>query len=381
MFDPNQRRLLALDGGGILGVVSLQILKRIEDQLRPLSGKGDDFRLRDFFDYFGGTSTGAIIAAGLALGRSVDELNTLYEDHGSAMFSKSSIWLRWLYASFKYRPVMQMLKREIGEQSIAELQAAGKLSKDKHLLIVTQRMRTDSPWPLSTNPRAKYNDKKRPDCNLNIPLWKVVRASTAAPTYYAPQPIEIDPGQKEPDLFEDGGVTPYNNPSMLLYRMATLPEYNCEWPASEKSMMLVSVGTGCTINPYRGLRLGRWILANARSIPSGLLQRMSTENDTLCRIQGRCVFGAPIDSEIGDLVNSLANGTEESGKLFLYARYDPDLSDKGLRKLGLSGLEGKKFKIDDASKANVTALKCIGNRYAEAIDFPHDFATFMPQNS
>ena len=74
MFNANQKRLLALDGGGILGVMSLCILKRIEDQLRPLSGMDENFRLCHFFDYIGGTSTGAIIAAGLAIGKSCSEL-------------------------------------------------------------------------------------------------------------------------------------------------------------------------------------------------------------------------------------------------------------------------------------------------------------------
>jgi patatin-like phospholipase/acyl hydrolase len=54
MFNPKQKRLLALDGGGILGVMSLCILKRMEDQLRPHSGLGEDFRLCHFFDYIAG---------------------------------------------------------------------------------------------------------------------------------------------------------------------------------------------------------------------------------------------------------------------------------------------------------------------------------------
>jgi len=59
------RKLLALDGGGIRGVLTLQILGRIEELLASASGAGSSFRLCDYFDYIGGTSTGAIIAAGL----------------------------------------------------------------------------------------------------------------------------------------------------------------------------------------------------------------------------------------------------------------------------------------------------------------------------
>ena len=53
------RRLLALDGGGIRGVMSLEILRKIESDLAAATGKGASFRLGDFFDYIGGTSTGA----------------------------------------------------------------------------------------------------------------------------------------------------------------------------------------------------------------------------------------------------------------------------------------------------------------------------------
>ena len=56
----NPRKLLALDGGGIRGVLTLQVLIRMEELLREKSGQGEGFRLCNFFDYIGGTSTGAI---------------------------------------------------------------------------------------------------------------------------------------------------------------------------------------------------------------------------------------------------------------------------------------------------------------------------------
>src|SRR6201999_3589518 len=65
------RRLLTFDGGGILGVMSLEILKEFERQLAEATGEGDRFRFGRHFDYIAGTSTGAIIAAGLAVGMSV----------------------------------------------------------------------------------------------------------------------------------------------------------------------------------------------------------------------------------------------------------------------------------------------------------------------
>src|SRR5207249_213596 len=52
------------------------------------------------------------------------------------------------------------------------------------LLVVTRNISTDSPWPISSNPDARYNDPNRPDRNLRIPLSQLVRASTAAPIYF-----------------------------------------------------------------------------------------------------------------------------------------------------------------------------------------------------
>lgn len=374
MFNAKQKRLLALDGGGILGVISLQILKTIEDDLRPLSGKGDEFRLRDFFDYIGGTSTGAIIAAGLALGFSVDELIAFYKEDGPGMFRRS---LSWPFHKYRRAPLAALLKKKLGTETILELQEQGKLSTDKHLLIVTQNIATDSPWPVSTNPRAKYNDTARRECNLNIGLWQLVRASTAAPYYFPPEEIELEADNPAScRKFEDGAVTPYNNPAFLLYRMATLAEYNCEWPDGEQNMMVVSVGTGDLFHPEpRVWRIGRSALSNATSVPGALMQRIAVENDTLCRTVGRCVYGSTIDSEIGSLEEPLSRKPGDLGRRFLYARYNPDITTDGLRDLGLKHLTGHSYTLDGVSK--VPYLREIGRKYAESLHFLEDFAPFV----
>jgi uncharacterized protein len=74
-LDPNTlpKRILSLDGGGIRGILTLEYLGVVESLLRKRSGR-DDFRLCDYFDLIGGTSTGSIIAAGLACGMLVDQL-------------------------------------------------------------------------------------------------------------------------------------------------------------------------------------------------------------------------------------------------------------------------------------------------------------------
>ena len=182
--EPRPRRLLALDGGGIRGVLTLQVLIRMEDILREQSGQGENFRLCNFFDYIGGTSTGAIIAAGLALGKSARWLSDFYKEVGPAMFEKAFI-LRRLTNLYKSEPLAEKLKEVFGKETTLGSDVLRCL-----LLVVTRNVTTDSPWPVSSNPFARYNLPDRQDCNLCIPLWQLVRASTAAPVYFAPEVLQ-----------------------------------------------------------------------------------------------------------------------------------------------------------------------------------------------
>jgi patatin-like phospholipase/acyl hydrolase len=87
----------------ICGVLALAILRRIEEILKKRSGR-DQFRLSDYFDYISGTSTGGIVAAGLSLGKSVDEILAFYKEASAQMFTKASL-LRRLRYKFESEPV------------------------------------------------------------------------------------------------------------------------------------------------------------------------------------------------------------------------------------------------------------------------------------
>ena len=388
MFDPNRKRLLALDGGGIMGCITLGILARIESELRDATGN-PELRLRDFFDYIGGTSTGAIIAAGLAIGKSVDDLSTLYRRDGKAMFTRARLLARMRHR-YQARKLGERLKAEFGEDSIHQLMEKGQLLPGRHLLVVTRNVNTDSPWPISTNPNALFNNLSLTDCNLQIPLWKLIRASTAAPTYFEPEKLQWSPNDpKSAAVFEDGGVTPYNNPAFLLYRMATLPAYRCEWQEGEDRMMLVSIGTGTRfrvmkkVNPF-----GQSFIGAAKTIPSVLMRGMAVEADICCRQVGRCVSGAEIDLELRGMTNhsdcereAIMESAADSGrKAFLYARYDPDVSQKGLAALGLTNINAGKLAMDNV--AMIDDLFCIGDAAArEQVDFQNHFAAFIKPGS
>jgi hypothetical protein len=149
-------------------------------------------------------------------------------------------------------------------------------------------------------------------------LWQLVRASTAAPTYFLPETIIL--GGKQ-HVFVDGGVTPYNNPSLLLYLMATLPCYKLGWETGVDKMQLVSVGTGRVRVAAGALTATQMsLLFHARSVPVALIDSSSLQQDMMCRLLGQCIVGGEIDSEIGDL---RASGPEPaSDRHFTYVRYD-----------------------------------------------------------
>src|SRR5260370_22364232 len=88
------KRLLALDGGGIRGVFALEILAQIESRLREKTGN-PRLLLADHFHYLAGTSTGAIIAACLAWGMSVAEVQHLYLTRAGEMVHATPVYRRF----------------------------------------------------------------------------------------------------------------------------------------------------------------------------------------------------------------------------------------------------------------------------------------------
>src|SRR5262249_19162630 len=159
--------------------------------------------------------------------------------------------------------------------------------------------------------------------------------------YFPPEVISVDPrDEMKSFVFVDGGVTPYNNPAFLLYRLATDPAYRLEWPTGERELLLVSVGTGA------GVTLGATaddpdsnIVRTGLGIPTTLMDGSLVDQDINCRTIGRCTHGDVIDRELldmiprqgpddGSLTDRLARPPVpldvDLGRQFLYARYNVD---------------------------------------------------------
>ena len=365
-------RILTLDGGGVRGALSVEILARIEEIVR---GQGAE-TLSDYFDYIAGTSSGAILATCLSLGWPVERVRRFYETRAEEMFDKASL-LRRLHHLYDADPLRELLREEIGREDDGGEVTLGSARLRTLLMLVMRNATTDSPWPISNNPQARYNAPDRLHSNLDIPLWQLVRASTAAPVYFPPE--QVDVGARR-FLFVDGGITCYNNPSFHTFLMATSEPYRLCWPTGEKALLLVSVGTGTNPMANAGLAPGDMnLLYNASTVPSALMFAAQNEQDLLCRTFGRCLAGAPIDREVGDMCE--ANGSACAGptpdKLFTYVRYNADLSAGGLAALGLGDVEPARVQKLDAVDG-IPDLQRVGRALAGRDVREAHFAGFAP---
>jgi hypothetical protein len=326
-WSPGPKRLLSLDGGGLRGLIALEVLARIEELL----GAGDpSFVLSDYFDYVAGTSTGAIIAAALSIGNRVDDVRRLYLEMAPEVFRRGRLATR-LRSLYNEEALSSVLRRHLGADT-----TLGSDTLRTLLLVVLHRIDTDSIWPLSNHTRALYNDRRSCSMgsNLDLPLWQVVRGSAAAPVFFAPEAISV--GGRDA-LFEDGAVTTFNNPAPLLFEMATSPRYGLEWADGAEQLLLVSVGTGHAAALHEDLSSDDVNLRfQARHPLRVFLNASAVENDRLCRVLGDVRHGDAIDSEFdppGVVMRSCAR------PLFSYVRYDADLSAGGLERNGLGHID------------------------------------------
>jgi hypothetical protein len=319
LFGPGPKRILALDGGGVRGAISVAFLERIETLLSDRLGR--KVRLGDWFDLVGGTSTGALMAGALALGFRTEQIKEFYLRLAPLAFQPT----RWGIPLFQAKFNADGLRAEI----LKIVQDRQLCSRDliTGLCVVTKRMDTCSPWIVANNPRAPYwLDGPNHDGNERYSLATLVRASTAAPHFFDPEVFTIS--KQEEGLFIDGGVTPFNNPSLALFQMATFKPFGICWPTGPDKLTVTSVGTG-TYRPhfsYADEGVGRF----AKLAYFALMSLMTdAETMTLAQMQwmGECLTQWKINSEVGSLCPEVPHG----GKMFRFMRYDVKLEPGWLR--------------------------------------------------
>jgi hypothetical protein len=196
--------------------------------------------------------------------------------------------------------------------------------------LVAKRIDTGSPWLLMNNPRAPFWENPADNSyvgNRHYRMSNLVRASTAAPVYFDPEVIEIIQGEPH-GLFIDGGISPYNNPSLALFMATQLKPFGLCWPTGPDRLLIVSVGTG----GYRA-RLSsaqaRKMLAFRLAIHALGGMITDSQNQALALLQwlGECPQPWTIDSEVGTMAGDLPFG----GPLFKFLRYDVRLERAWLK--------------------------------------------------
>lgn len=349
------KRILALDGGGIRGALSLGFLVKMEELLRDRHGR-KNLRLSDYFDLIGGTSTGAIIAAGLSIGMSASTIRDRYLALGGKVFGKKK-WRRW-QATFSEKPLEEELKTLFKDRTL------GDPSLETGLCIVAKRADTGSTWPLINHPGAKYYGS-----NAGILLRDAIRASTAAPTYFVPEKVDVGAGQI--GAFVDGGVSMANNPALQLFLVATLKGFPFQWPTGEDRLLLVSIGTGIwrrqdnVDDVVRG-KLWDW----AKQVPTMLMEDASWQAQLLLQYLSSSRRPWKIDREIGDLKDDLLTPKPALS----YTRYDVWLEKNELQSLGLVDIADKVESLREMSAAeNRQDLAEIGIKGAESQVAERDF--------
>jgi patatin-like phospholipase/acyl hydrolase len=349
--------------------MTIEILLKLEGDLRDTLHK-PDLVLSDYFDLISGTSTGAIVASCLSAGMSMKEIKCFYVDSGDAMFDKAYFWKRFKY---KYedealaQKIREVLNVALGYDKDAKPVLLGDKNLKTLLMMVMKNHTTDSPWPVTNNPHAKYNNRERKDCNLNLPLWQLVRASTAAPTYFPPEVVKFAKGTADEweFIFVDGGITSYNNPSFLAFQMATAKPYGINWETGVDKLLIVSVGTGSAPQVQLEMNENKMhLIHSATTVPTSLMNASSAGWDMACRTLGYCRFGAEIDREFGSMVSKEGESNWTGEKLFSYLRYDPDVSKKGLNELGLSDINPENIQELDAIEY-MSQMQEVGKRYAD----------------
>lgn len=358
------KRILSLDGGGIRGSITVGYLEQIEKIVQERMGP--NAKLADYFDLIGGTSTGAIIATMLALGQSVAQVKESYLKLGPRVFSKRTWfaripWLGKLFTAWSVKPLEQQAKDLFSEKT-----TLGSPSIHTGLCIVTKRADTFSTWPYINHPLAKFYPE-----NAEIPLWKLIRASSAAPTYFRPIRLEIgEPGKPDYGVFVDGGISMANNPALQLFLVATLKGFPFHWPAGADNLLIVSIGTGS----WERRLLERDLLRSenlfwAGNVPELLMQDASDQNELILQYLSASPTARSIDYEVGNLENDHLGGQPQIS----YVRYNAALEIEPLAKVGVTVTPAELASLRDMSAgANATRLYDIGKAFAAAqVDRQH----------
>ncbi len=322
------KNILSIDGGGIRGIIPLACLIELE----KIEGRPS----REIFDMVAGTSTGAVIAAGLALGMSARGLMAIYRNLAESSFQSLPFWKVALnlgnhrYSSeFVSKTLDQMgADREINSLPI-DILITGKNTVTSRIdFFVRDSEGNASVWG-------------------RLPLKDAVLASTAVPTYFPAHSATLD---GKTHTWVDGGVGVSGNPC---YQVAVEAIHYSAGAYPPGDTRMLSFGTGRTPHPIDAhkasfLQWGEWALGE-------MLEDASDWQSFMTRLE-----------------------YDGSGRID-FRRYDLDLAPDVMDQLGVEVPPGKdvtNIGLDDVWA--VDFLQDIGRAFARRINFDDPNGLFMP---
>jgi calcium-independent phospholipase A2-gamma len=221
--------VLSIDGGGVRGLVAIEVLRQIENVTKK--------RIHELFDFICGVSTGSIIAFLLgAHHRTLDECEALYREFSREVFSQNSFVgagsLMWSHAYYHTPTWEKILQKHLGKASLLSLARDPTSPRVAAISAVVSQERI-APYVFRTyafrpEVHARYKG------GSEHMMWEAVRASAAAPTYFE----EMRIGNC---IHQDGGIL-VNNPSSV-----ALSEARGIW-SGVPLQCVVSLGTGMTLS-------------------------------------------------------------------------------------------------------------------------------------
>lgn len=333
------RAILCLDGGGIRGILTIQLLKKLE-QIAGLP-------CYELFDMVSGTSTGAIITSLITMGHTAEEIEKMYTDLVTKVFEKKFFRGRFFNPpAFSKNNYRNLLKSIAGDLT---LEKAGELH-DLDIMITASDISAGEETFFSC---FKNSDGSCHGTYKRVLLRGAMEATMSAPTYFYPM-----------ERFLDGGTTTYNNPSLAAFIEATcysankdkLSEYNVS------AISLFSFGTGIsrqfknykqTIRP-KGLAISFWL---------HWIMNQTGQDASMMQVN---TFRSPVFKKLVD-----------------FRRFEISLDQIALRKLkNTNTLNAKKYgtewlqsipdrilnNIDLADTRKFDLMKIIGEQMAEFIE-------------
>ena len=245
-INPRKRVILCLDGGGMRGILTIQLLEKLEQ----IAG----IPCYELFDMVAGTSTGGIIAGLITTGHSAEEIEKMYVNLVTEVFDERFLGNRFVnppaFTKEKYRSILKGIIKDINLEDACRL-------NDLDLMITAHDISASEETFFSC---FKQDDESYYGTYQNVLLRSVMEATMSAPTYFYPL-----------ERFLDGGTTTYNNPSLAAFmeavsysradKMSSLSAYQIA------DITLFSFGTGIsrefikpndTINPH-GIDVKFWL--------------------------------------------------------------------------------------------------------------------------